>query len=70
MKKLLMISVAALACLCVACSNSDDEKNEEKQKQDETPASVELSFTYYATQDMLEPSAVPQHSPATKSACC
>ena len=56
MKKLLFISLAAVVCaLSFSCSkNSTQQQKEEEQKKDETPAAVQLTFTYYATQDMLD----------------
>ena len=55
MKKFLMISLAAMACLSFSCSKDNTQKQEEEETtvKDKTPASAEITFTYYATEDML-----------------
>ena len=54
MKKLLMISLAVMACLSYSCSKDNTQKQEEEEQvKDKTPASVEFTFTYLATESML-----------------
>ena len=40
--------------MCVSCKKNNAQQPKEEEQKDETPAAVEFTFTYYATQDMLD----------------
>jgi hypothetical protein len=56
MKKIMMTLAAVLCCTMttVLTSCGDDDKESEKTKKDQTPAYVQMTFTFKATEDMLE----------------